>query len=122
MAHEPPSSPTAPGHDTSALRETTAKLSDNFPQAALDYHRFAPAGKIKVVATKPMVTQRDLALAYSPGVAYACEAIVEDPKAASQLTARGNLVAVITNGTAVLGLGDIGPLTGLPASTCSTSS
>jgi len=114
MAHEPPSNPPAPGHDTSALRETTAKVSDNFPQAALDYHRFAPAGKIKVVATKPMVTQRDLALAYSPGVAYACEAIVADPNAASQLTARANLVAVITNGTAVLGLGDIGPLAGKP--------
>ena len=61
-----------------------------------------------------MVTQRDLALAYSPGVAYACEAIVADPNAASELTARGNLVAVITNGTAVLGLGDIGPLAGKP--------
>ena len=114
MAHEPPSTPPAAGHDTTELRETTARVSENFPQAALDYHRFAPAGKIKVVATKPMVTQRDLALAYSPGVAYACEAIVEDPNAASQLTARGNLVAVITNGTAVLGLGDIGPLAGKP--------
>src|SRR3546814_153432 len=61
-----------------------------------------------------MVTQRDLSLAYSPGVAYACEAIVADPNAASQLTARANLVAVITNGTAVLGLGDIGPLAGKP--------
>src|SRR3546814_3905833 len=79
---------------------------DDLKQASLDYHRFAPAGKIKVVATKPMVTQRDLSLAYSPGVAYACEAIVADPNTASQLTARGNLVAVITNGTAVLGLGD----------------
>ncbi len=87
---------------------------DDFKQAALDYHRIAPSGKIKVVPTKPMVTQRDLALAYSPGVAYACEAIVADPNAASELTARGNLVAVITNGTAVLGLGDIGPLAGKP--------
>src|SRR5690606_18676912 len=60
------------------------------------------------------VTQRDLALAYSPGVAYACEAIVADPNAASELTARANLVAVISNGTAVLGLGDIGPLAGKP--------
>ena len=67
-------------------------MSDELKQAALDYHRHAPPGKIKVVATKPMVTQRDLALAYSPGVAYACEAIVEDPNAASQMTARGNLV------------------------------
>ena len=83
-------------------------------QAALDYHRLSPPGKIKVTATKPMVTQRDLALAYSPGVAFACEAIVEDPGRASELTARGNLVAVISNGTAVLGLGDIGPLAGKP--------
>jgi malate dehydrogenase (oxaloacetate-decarboxylating)(NADP+) len=86
--------------------------NDELKQAALDYHRTLPRGKIKVVPTKPMVTQRDLALAYSPGVAYACEAIVDDPNAASELTARGNLVAVITNGTAVLGLGDIGPLAG----------
>ncbi|MGO1072470.1 NADP-dependent malic enzyme [Lysobacter sp. CA199] len=90
-------------------------MSDNdLKTAALDYHRLSPPGKIKVTATKPMVTQRDLALAYSPGVAYACEAIVDDPNTASELTARGNLVAVITNGTAVLGLGDIGPLAGKP--------
>ncbi|MBX9401485.1 NADP-dependent malic enzyme [Lysobacter sp. BMK333-48F3] len=90
-------------------------MSDNdLKTAALDYHRLNPPGKIKVTATKPMVTQRDLALAYSPGVAYACEAIVEDPNTASELTARGNLVAVISNGTAVLGLGDIGPLAGKP--------
>jgi malate dehydrogenase (oxaloacetate-decarboxylating)(NADP+) len=82
--------------------------------AALEYHRHAPAGKIKVSATKPMLTQRDLALAYSPGVAYACEAIVENPHVASELTARGNLVAVVTNGSAVLGLGNIGPLAGKP--------
>src|SRR5205085_1813844 len=88
--------------------------SEEFKEAALDYHRQAPAGKIKVVATKPMLTQRDLALAYSPGVAHACEAIVADPRQASALTARGNLVAVITNGTAVLGLGNIGPLAGKP--------
>ena len=83
-------------------------------QAALEYHRHPRPGKIKVTATKPMVTQRDLALAYSPGVGYACEAIVADPKQASELTARANLVAVITNGTAVLGLGAIGPLAGKP--------
>jgi malate dehydrogenase (oxaloacetate-decarboxylating)(NADP+) len=83
-------------------------------QAALDYHRLSPPGKIKVVATKAMVTQRDLSLAYSPGVAAACEAIVEDPREASTVTARGNLVAVISNGTAVLGLGDIGPLASKP--------
>ena len=87
---------------------------DDFKQASLDYHRQAPAGKIKVVPTKAMITQRDLALAYSPGVAHACEAIVADPGEAHALTARGNLVGVITNGTAVLGLGDIGPLAGKP--------
>jgi malate dehydrogenase (oxaloacetate-decarboxylating)(NADP+) len=82
--------------------------------AALEYHRLGPPGKIKVVATKAMVTQRDLSLAYSPGVAFACDAIVEDPNEASTLTARGNLVAVISNGTAVLGLGNIGPLASKP--------
>ena len=89
------------------------KISD-LKQAALEYHRQSPPGKIKIAPTKPMVTQRDLALAYSPGVAYACEAIVEDPNMASEMTARGNLVAVISNGTAVLGLGNIGPLASKP--------
>jgi malate dehydrogenase (oxaloacetate-decarboxylating)(NADP+) len=93
---------------------TQTSSSDDLKQAALDYHRADPPGKIRVAPTKPLVTQRDLALAYSPGVAYACEAIVADPNAASELTARGNLVAVISNGTAVLGLGDIGPLAGKP--------
>jgi malate dehydrogenase (oxaloacetate-decarboxylating)(NADP+) len=83
-------------------------------EAALQYHRQAPAGKISVNATKPMINHRDLALAYSPGVAAACEAIVENPAEARNLTARGNLVAVITNGTAVLGLGAIGPLAAKP--------
>ncbi|MFN7184483.1 MAG: NADP-dependent malic enzyme [Thermomonas haemolytica] len=87
---------------------------DDLKQAALDYHRYEPKGKIRVTATKPMVTQRDLALAYSPGVAFACEEIAADPAKASEYTARGNLVAVISNGTAVLGLGDIGPLAGKP--------
>jgi len=87
---------------------------EDFKQAALDYHRFPRPGKIKVSPTKAMLTQRDLALAYSPGVAHACEAIVADPKQASELTARGNLVAVVSNGTAVLGLGNIGPLAGKP--------
>jgi malate dehydrogenase (oxaloacetate-decarboxylating)(NADP+) len=82
--------------------------------AALEYHRQHPPGKIKVVPTKALVNQRDLALAYSPGVAAACDLIVEDPTQASAMTARGNLVAVITNGTAVLGLGDIGPLAAKP--------
>ncbi|WNL46812.1 NADP-dependent malic enzyme [Dyella sp. BiH032] len=89
-------------------------LPEELRLAALEYHRLPRPGKIKVSATKAMVTQRDLSLAYSPGVAYACEAIVEDAQAASEMTARGNLVAVITNGTAVLGLGDIGPLAGKP--------
>ena len=88
--------------------------NDDFKQAALEYHRLSPPGKIKVAPTKPMLTQRDLALAYSPGGAYACVAIVENPTSASELTARGNLVAVVTNGTAVLGLGNIGPLAGKP--------
>lgn len=87
---------------------------DDLKQAALAYHSAHPKGKIKVTATKPMVTQRDLSLAYSPGVAYACEEIARDPKLASEYTARGNLVAVISNGTAVLGLGDIGALAGKP--------
>ncbi len=88
--------------------------SPDFKQAALDYHRLPQPGKIEVVATKPMRTQHDLALAYSPGVAHACEAIVSDPAAASAYTSRANLVAVVTNGTAVLGLGNIGPLAGKP--------
>jgi len=88
--------------------------SEDLRHAALEYHRHPRPGKIKVSPTTPLLTQRDLSLAYSPGVAYACEAIVEDPNAASEMTARGNLVAVITNGTAVLGLGDIGPLAGKP--------
>jgi malate dehydrogenase (oxaloacetate-decarboxylating)(NADP+) len=83
-------------------------------EAALQYHRQAPAGKISVNATKPMITQRDLALAYSPGVAAACELIVDNPLEVRNMTARGNLVAVITNGTAVLGLGAIGPLAAKP--------
>jgi len=91
-------------------------MSENkdLKQAALDYHRRHPPGKIKVAPTKALVTQRDLSLAYSPGVAAACDAIVADPLEVSTLTARGNLVAVITNGTAVLGLGSIGPLAAKP--------
>jgi len=89
-------------------------MADTLRDAALDYHRTPTPGKISVTPTKPLATQRDLALAYSPGVAAACEAIVEDPHEASTVTARGNLVAVITNGTAVLGLGAIGPLAAKP--------
>jgi len=89
-------------------------MDDDFRKAALDYHRLPRPGKLAIEATKRMATQRDLALAYSPGVAAACEAIVADPDAARDLTARGNLVAVISNGTAVLGLGNIGALAGKP--------
>ena len=85
-----------------------------FRQAALDYHEFPTPGKLAVTATKPLSNQRDLALAYSPGVAAACEEIVADPVNASRYTARSNLVGVITNGTAVLGLGAIGPLAAKP--------
>ena len=81
---------------------------------ALEYHEFPTPGKISVTPTKALANQRDLALAYSPGVAYACTAIQESPELAARYTARGNLVAVITNGTAVLGLGNIGALAGKP--------
>ena len=89
-------------------------MDEQLRDAALQYHRQSPAGKISVNATKPMITHRDLALAYSPGVAAACEVIVESPAEVRNLTARGNLVAVVSNGTAVLGLGDIGPLAAKP--------
>ncbi len=83
-------------------------------KAALEYHEFPTPGKLAISATKTLSNQRDLALAYSPGVAAPCEEIVKDPNNAFKYTARGNLVAVITNGTAVLGLGDIGPLAAKP--------
>jgi malate dehydrogenase (oxaloacetate-decarboxylating)(NADP+) len=83
-------------------------------QAALAYHEFPTPGKISVTPTKQLVNQNDLSLAYSPGVAAACEAIVEDPLSVVRYTARGNLVGVITNGSAVLGLGAIGPLAAKP--------
>ncbi|MBC7918289.1 MAG: NADP-dependent malic enzyme, partial [Rhodoferax sp.] len=83
-------------------------------QAALEYHEFPTPGKIAICATKQLINQHDLALAYSPGVAAPCEEIVKDPNNAYKYTSRGNLVAVITNGTAVLGLGDIGPLASKP--------
>jgi malate dehydrogenase (oxaloacetate-decarboxylating)(NADP+) len=89
-------------------------MEDDFRKAALDYHRYPKPGKLSVEATKRMATQRDLALAYSPGVAAACEEIAADPDKARDYTARGNLVAVITNGTAVLGLGAIGALASKP--------
>ena len=89
-------------------------MAENLREAALAYHRYPKPGKLEVTATKPLANQHDLALAYSPGVAAACDAIVADPEEAANLTARGNLIAVITNGTAVLGLGAIGPLAAKP--------
>ncbi len=87
---------------------------DNLRRNALDYHEADPPGKVAIHATKPVANQNDLGLAYSPGVAFACQAIAEDPATVSRYTARGNLVGVITNGTAVLGLGNIGPLASKP--------
>ena len=89
-------------------------LRQQLRQAALEYHEFPTPEKISVTPTKQLTNQRDLALAYSPGVASPCEEIVADPAAAFKYTARGNLVGVITNGTAVLGLGNIGPLASKP--------
>jgi malate dehydrogenase (oxaloacetate-decarboxylating)(NADP+) len=89
-------------------------MDDDFRKAALDYHRLPRPGKLAIEPTKRMATQRDLALAYSPGVAAACEAIKAEPNTAYDYTVRGNLVGVITNGTAVLGLGNIGPLASKP--------
>ncbi|SLN61747.1 NADP-dependent malic enzyme [Oceanibacterium hippocampi] len=91
-----------------------SNISDDLRAGALFYHAEPRPGKIEVVPTKPLGNQRDLALAYSPGVAAACDAIVDDPAQAARMTARGNLVAVISNGTAVLGLGNIGPLAAKP--------
>jgi len=89
-------------------------MDDQLKQSALDFHEFPRPGKIQVSPTKPLTTQRDLALAYSPGVAAPCLEIAKDPLAAYKYTARGNLVAVVSNGTAVLGLGNIGALAGKP--------
>jgi malate dehydrogenase (oxaloacetate-decarboxylating)(NADP+) len=89
-------------------------MDEHLRKSALDYHRLPTPGKISVVPTKGLINQRDLALAYSPGVAAACEEIVNDPGSARNYTARGNLIGVITNGTAVLGLGAIGPLAAKP--------
>ncbi len=92
----------------------SAEARAELRRAALEYHEFPTPGKLAIHATKQLVNQHDLALAYSPGVAAPCEEIVKDPNAAFKYTGRGNLVAVITNGTAVLGLGDIGPLASKP--------
>ncbi|MBN9586650.1 MAG: NADP-dependent malic enzyme [Afipia sp. 62-7] len=91
-----------------------SNLSEELRLAALAYHRLPRPGKLEIQATKPLANQRDLALAYSPGVAAACEAIAADPAQAAELTTRSNLVAVVSNGTAVLGLGNIGPLASKP--------
>ena len=96
------------------MKPTLTAVEEALRDAALEYHRSPMPGKIAVTPIKPLVNQRDLALAYSPGVAYACLAIEENPALAADYTSRANLVGVITNGTAVLGLGDIGPLAGKP--------
>ena len=93
---------------------TSAQARAELRRAALEYHEFPSPGKVAIQATKQLLNQHDLSLAYSPGVAAPCEEIVKDPKNAYKYTSRGNLVAVITNGTAVLGLGDIGPLAAKP--------
>ena len=89
-------------------------MADSFKESALRYHTDPTPGKLEIRPTKPLANKRDLSLAYSPGVAYACELIAEDPNAAASVTSRGNLVAVVSNGTAVLGLGAIGPLASKP--------
>src|SRR5437016_9481263 len=89
-------------------------ISDDLRAGALVYHRMPKPGKLEIQPTKPLGNQRDLALAYSPGVAAACEVIAADPQEAATLTSRANLVAVVSNGTAVLGLGNIGPLASKP--------
>ena len=98
----------------STPQDPAASKRAELRQAALEYHRFPVPGKVAIAATKQLVNQHDLALAYSPGVAAPCEEIVKDPNNAYKYTSRGNLVAVVTNGTAVLGLGDIGPLAAKP--------
>jgi malate dehydrogenase (oxaloacetate-decarboxylating)(NADP+) len=102
-----------PSMNDTAPSNTEEKRAE-LRRAALEYHEFPTPGKIAVGATKQLINQHDLALAYTPGVAAPCEEIVKDPNNAFKYTARGNLVAVITNGTAVLGLGDIGPLAAKP--------
>jgi malate dehydrogenase (oxaloacetate-decarboxylating)(NADP+) len=107
-----PSTPTSA--DQAAAAQRSQERAAELRRAALEYHEFPTPGKLAISATKQMTNQRDLALAYSPGVAAACEEIAADPATAFRYTARGNLVAVVTNGTAVLGLGDIGPLAAKP--------
>lgn len=96
---------------TSGMQDEAAQAAR---QAALNYHEFPRPGKLEIRATKPLANGRDLSRAYSPGVAEACLEIRDDPSTASRYTSRGNLVAVVSNGTAVLGLGNIGPLASKP--------
>src|ERR1700755_3102891 len=103
-----------PASERQRLMSTSEEMRAELRQAALEYHEFPTPGKIAIAPTKQLINQRDLALAYSPGVAHAGEEIVADPANAFRYTSRGNLVAVVTNGTAVLGLGDIGPLASKP--------
>ena len=107
---KPAAGPTAAPAPSTPAADKASELR----RAALEYHEFPTPGKISVAPTKSLVNQRDLALAYSPGVAAACEEIAADPNTAFRYTARGNMVGVITNGTAVLGLGAIGPLAAKP--------
>src|SRR5258706_10802596 len=99
---------------TESVMDDGSEKRRELREAALEYHEFPTPGKVAIHATKQLLNQHDLALAYSPGVASPCEEIVKDPNNAFRYTSRGNLVAVITNGTAVLGLGDIGPLAAKP--------
>ncbi len=107
-------SPSQPNSQAISQDELKQQQREALRKAALEYHEFPTPGKISVTPTKPLSNQRDLALAYSPGVAAACEEIVADPANSFRYTARGNLVGVVTNGTAVLGLGDIGPAASKP--------
>ncbi len=105
---------TTPPATSPAIDQTQQDKRAELRRAALEYHEFPTPGKVAIAATKQLINQHDLSLAYSPGVAAPCEEIVKDPANAFKYTSRGNLVAVITNGTAVLGLGDIGPLASKP--------
>ncbi|MES2937510.1 MAG: NADP-dependent malic enzyme [Pseudomonadota bacterium] len=104
----------SPAHPSAGPAHPPKDKHAELRQQALEYHEFPTPGKVAIHATKQLINQHDLALAYSPGVAAPCEEIVKDPNSAFKYTSRGNLVAVITNGTAVLGLGDIGPLAAKP--------
>ncbi len=89
-------------------------MAEEYREKALEYHRKPTPGKLRIEATTPLTSQQDLALAYSPGVAYPCEEIAKNPLAAREYTARANLIGVVTNGSAVLGLGNIGSLASKP--------